>query len=213
VKLQESLEPFSKGEMCAFWNLRPTPVCTRVLVNISRKSKMNYVECYFKLQCKIPYSIVFINNGSFASSHFSPIQPWWKQHGNSNMNAPLGTSHQLSFWLSSKCMWLLVYLISRKLWHYKSFTMATWCKDKEIPTLLCFQQGSWDAGASNLTEEYRVLLFTIPKVGRTVLKQWCQRLNHLPPQLQKVWYTSNSQKKGLCYLYRHSPDQVMEMLS
>jgi hypothetical protein len=82
-----------------------------------------------------------------------------------------------------------------------------------LATSYIYQQGSWDAGASNLTEEYRVLLFTIPKVGRTVLKQWCQRLNHLPPQLQKVWYTSNSQKKGLCYLYYHSPDQVMEMLS
>ena len=81
------------------------------------------------------------------------------------------------------------------------------------PSDSIYQFGPWDA-APIVLERYQLLLFTIPKVGCTLLKQFCRRAMGYQDWLDDVHPLPHAPRRnGLEYLYDYPPSVADHMLT
>lgn len=80
-----------------------------------------------------------------------------------------------------------------------------------------YQRGTWDK-APIVLEEYKLLFFTVPKVGCTAFKQLFRRMMGHANWMDHQYYTQpflphNPDRNGLKYLSDYPPEKANEMLT
>jgi Sulfotransferase family len=79
------------------------------------------------------------------------------------------------------------------------------------PEDFIYRSGSWD-GAPIVLEEYKLIFFTVAKVGCTVWKQLFRRMMGYSNWKSWNWKTHDPSINGLIYLYHYSLDEANYML-
>jgi hypothetical protein len=79
------------------------------------------------------------------------------------------------------------------------------------PDDLIYRSGSWD-GAPIVVEKYKLIFFTVAKVGCTVWKQLFRRIMGYPNWKAWNWKTHDPRINGLSYLYYYSLTEANDML-
>ena len=74
-----------------------------------------------------------------------------------------------------------------------------------------YRAGSWD-GAPIVLEEYKLIFFTVAKVGCTVWKQLFRRMMGYSNWKSWNWKTHDPNINGLIYLYHYSLEEANYML-
>jgi hypothetical protein len=78
-----------------------------------------------------------------------------------------------------------------------------------------YRRGNWD-GAPIIVEKYKLVFFTVPKVGCTAFKQLFRRMMGHPDwsvQEYQKWLPWNPSTNGLAYLYNYDPQHATHMMT